>query len=247
MKPVFVETASVQAGRASVARLEDTRMGQPGIGVFWGRSGRGKTEFAREFAARTGAVYLRVLEDWSPRAMLASLCFELNGSEPSTVDRCKRTACEALEASRRLILVDEADRLSVGLVEHLRDIHDLSGIPIVLIGEEILFPTLNARRRLWSRVTETVEFGPIGPEDIMLFAMKAASIRIDADAARAVASRSGGDFRLIWHDVHAIEGMSRANRTDCVDASMVNAIPPRRAGSRILPRAAGRGGRNDRS
>ena len=80
MKQVFLETQNVQAFRQAAWILEDTERGKPGIGVVWGQAGRGKTFCAREYAVRTSAVYLRVMEDWTPRAMLATLCRELNGS-----------------------------------------------------------------------------------------------------------------------------------------------------------------------
>ena len=219
-----METRNVARFREALSILEDTEQGQPGLGVVWGRAGRGKTICAREYAVRTGAVYMRVLQDWTPRAMLAALCHELNGSEPHTVDRAKKTAIESLEKKPRTILVDEADRLNIDLVEHVRDIHDLVGVPVVLIGEEQLFPVLNARRRIWSRVMQTVEFGPIVCEDILLFALEAASLRLDPEAAEKIGAKSSGDFRLVWSHVHAVEQMARAAGTTVVDVRMVDAL-----------------------
>ena len=97
MKNIFLETGNVARFREALSVLEDTERGQPGLGVVWGRAGRGKTVCAREYAIRTDAVYLRVLQDWTPRAMLAALCRELNGTEPATVDRGKRMAVDAIE------------------------------------------------------------------------------------------------------------------------------------------------------
>ena len=230
MKQVFLETQNVAKFREALWILEDTERGQPGLGVVWGQAGRGKTLCAREYAVRTQAVYLRVMEDWTPRAMLAALCWELNGSEPFSTERCKKIVCSELERQHKTVLVDEADRLSVGLVEHLRDIHDVTGHPVILIGEEHLFPTLAARRRLWSRVTQTVEFKPIHIEDIILFGLKAADLRIEHDAASRIASRSSGDFRLVWTDVQGLEQMARAAGTKQADLRMVEALPQRRLG-----------------
>lgn len=247
MKHVFLETENVRRFREVLWILEDTERGQPGICVAWGQAGRGKTVCGKEYAVRTGAVYLRVMEDWTPRAMLAALCRELNGSEPSSVERCKRIACDEIERQKKTVLVDEADRLNIGQVEHFRDIHDVTGAPIVLIGEEHLFPTLSARRRLWSRVTQTVEFKPITIEDIVLFGLKAADLRIDPEAARRIAGRSGGDFRLVWTDVQALEQMARAAAAPAatppcktaggksIDLGMVEALPGRRLGPRQRP------------
>ncbi|MEM5789182.1 MAG: ATP-binding protein [Syntrophobacteraceae bacterium] len=239
MKQVFLETQNVAKFREALWLLEDTERGQPGLGVVWGQAGRGKTVCAREYAVRTNAVYLRVMEDWTPRAMLASLCRELNGSDPRSTERCKKIACDELERQQRTVLVDEADRLPVGLVEHWRDIHDVAGVPVVLIGEEHLFPTLAARRRIWSRVTQTVEFKPIATEDIVLFGLKAADLRIDPEASRRIASRSGGDFRLVWTDIQGLEQMARAAGTKQVDLKMAEALPQRMLGPKPIRRGNG--------
>ena len=249
MKNVFLETGNVVAFREALSVLEDTDRGQPGLGVVWGRAGRGKTVCAREHAVRTEAIYLRVLEGWTPRAMLASLCRSLNGTEPRSAEACKQTICEQLEkrgAEKRsqTILVDEADRLDMHLVEHYRDIHDLTGAPVVLVGEEVLFAMLNARRRLWSRVTQTVEFGSITAEDAMLFGFRAADLKLEPAAAQRIVARAGGDFRLVWIDVHDLDQMARASGTRAVDVRMVEALPKRRTSPSAPP--AGKGVRNGR-
>lgn len=246
MKNVFLETENVRSFRESLSLLEDIEKGQPGLGVVWGRAGRGKTLCAREYAVRTGAVYLRVLEGWTQRGMLSQLCREINGMEPSTAERCKMTACQELERLPRTILVDEADRLDIRRIEDLRDIHDLTGIPVVLIGEEHLYAMLSARGRLWSRVMAVVEFRPIGAEDVMLFGHKAAEVKIEPSAAQRLVTRSGGDFRLVWLDMHEIEQMARANQTREITLKMVDALAPRKRGPKAPARsgARGSGGRN---
>ncbi len=232
MRNVFLETANVRRFREAMVALEDIEAGQPGLAVVWGVAGRGKTVCAREYAVRTGAVYVRVMQDWTPRAMLGSVCRMLRGQEAGTVERCRRLVCEALDADPRPILVDEADRLKVEQIEHFRDIHDMTGVPVVLIGEQHLFAQIESRRRLWSRVTRTVEFGPIGAEDIMLFAFRAADLKMEPEAARKVEKMSGGDFRRVWQAVWELERIARANKVKTVEVGMVDRIPKWLAGPR---------------
>lgn len=240
MKNVFLVTGNVSKFREAMQVLEDVEMGQPGLAVVSGRAGRGKTEAAKEFAVRTGALYLRVMEGWTPRGMLAALCKEVNDTEPRTLAACKTSLIEELGRFRRLVLVDEADRLrKVEMIEHLRDVHDLTGVPIVLIGEEHLHSMISARRRLWSRVTQTVVFGPITVEDIIMFAGKAAELKMKADAANDVSKRSGGDFRLIYLDVRDLERMTRTSGTDEVTVEMVRALPHRKMGPSMPGRRRG--------
>ncbi len=242
MRHIFLDTQNVRAGRSAMAVIEDVDKGNPGLATFYGRAGVGKTVFVKQYSVQTDAVYLRVMQDWTPRAMLGALSHEVCGAEHRTVDRCKRSICEALDHRPRTIIVDEADRLEVGMIEHFRDIHDLCGVPIVLVGEEHLFAQLSARRRLWSRVTQVVEFGPISVEDIMLYGLKAADLQVDGQAAAKIRTRTGGDFRLVHLDIGDLERMARAGGSSKVDGAMVSRLPARRA--RIAHVGRGRGGRN---
>ena len=78
--------------------------------------------------------------------------------------------------------------------------------------------------RTQSRVQQTVEFGPITNEDILLFALEAASLRLEPEAAEKIGLRSNGDFRLVWRDVRSLEQMARASSTQKVDAKMVGEL-----------------------
>lgn len=224
MENIFLETKNVKAFREALGVLEDAEKGQPGLGIIWGKAGRGKTICSKEYVVRTGAIYIRVMQDWTARAMLSAICREINGSEYRTVDKCKRSICDELESSPRTVLIDEADRLDVRLIEHFRDIHDMTGVPIVLIGENSLFPTLKVRERIWSRITQNIRFDDISAEDIMLFGIKSAQIKIEPAAAGEIEKRCKGDFRLVWIDVRDLARICRASRTDMVTPEMVKEL-----------------------
>lgn len=228
MKNVFIETSRVQAFREAASVVADTVKGQPGLMVVWGYAGRGKTECAREYAVRTDAVYVRVYEDWTPRAMLSKICFELNGMQPHRVDMAKKAIVEELDRSPQPILIDEADRLSIGNIEHLRDIHDDTGAPIVLIGEPSIYGRLTARRRIWERVTRSVEFGPVKTEDVMIFGLKACDLKIDPEAATNLVRRCEGSFRLLYHLMVDLDRKARANSITNITLDIVESLPNRR-------------------
>jgi DNA transposition AAA+ family ATPase len=184
---------------------------------------------AREFAVRkSDAVYVRVYQDWTPRAMLARICQDLNGMNPGSVALAKSVIVEELDSRPRVILMDEADRLSNANIEHLRDIHDETGSPIILIGEPSLYGRLKARRRVWERVTRVVEFGPVTDEDVVVFGVKACDLKIAAPAAQYLVKRCQGSFRLLYHLMIDTERSARANNTKEVSLELVQALPDRR-------------------
>lgn len=221
MKNVFVPTDNVARFTSAMRILEDTRKGQPGLAVVYGRAGRGKTVAATSWYAERGGFFLRVWQDWTQFSFLQALCFEVAGERPHGAHQCKTRICEALgrrEGQPRTIYVDEADRLHPGRIEDLRDIHDVTGCPVVLIGEEQLYPSLGAKRRIWSRVTQRVEFGPVKDEDVLVFASQAADLRLTPEAASLVAKKAEGDFRTVYRLVQELERMAQAAQSSDITA-----------------------------
>ena len=232
MKNCFLTTRNVTRFREAIKVVEDTEKGQPGLMMVHGKAGRGKTECCRQYSIpNRHVIYLRVMQDWTPRAMLAQLCRQINGMEPHSIEKGKRVVCEEVERGKNTIIVDEADRLvGVGMIEHFRDIHDKTGAPVVFVGEQNLYSMIQSKRRLWSRVTQVVGFERVGAEDIILFGLQAADLKIEPAAAQRIAVRSDGDFRLIWQDVRWLETMSRANKINEITLKMVDDIPSRKIG-----------------
>jgi len=215
--------------RESAGVVADTVKGQPGFMVAWGLAGRGKTICSKEYNVRTpGSVYIRVFEDWTPRAMLAKICNEINGMVPGRIDRAKSVLIEELDRHPRTIIMDEADRLTNSNIEHLRDIHDETGAPIILVGEPSLYGRLTSRRRIWERVTRVVEFGPVQTEDVMIFGRKACDLMVLPEAAVELVKRCQGSFRLLYHLMVDLERQARANKVQEIPLDMIKALPNRR-------------------
>lgn len=229
MKSVFLETDNVTSFRAAVQNMEDPQHGQPGIMLAWGQAGRGKTFAARNYHSMNGGVYISVWQDWTQAAFLQQLCFEVCGLRPRGSNSCKLKIVEHLEREPRTIFVDEADRLHVLRIEDLRDIHEATGAPIVLVGEEELLGLLSDRRRVWSRVVQEQQFQPITIDDITLYALDAADLTLTPGAAARMRKASDGDFRLVRNMVLHLEQASRARESGAVDEALVENILTQRS------------------
>jgi len=227
MKKILIDTKRVLAFREAIKVVEDTVKGQPGIMVAWGYTGRGKTSCVEKYATDTGAVYLYVENELTPLTLLKQICLELNGMEPTQKARAKRIIAEELDDTPRTIIIDEADKLCINCIEHLRDIHDMTGIPLILVGEPKIYATLHARKRIWRRVTRTVEFGPVTLEDIMVLGFKACDLKIKPDAASLMLKRCKGDFRLLYHDLRDLEILAKNNSLKEIEQDLVQTIPDR--------------------
>lgn len=130
------------------------------IGVCHGRPGVGKTRSAREFASFPNLQSYGVLGSLAPSLVAEiSKCQAIFytvtvSNTPKTIDAVLGTNLTKMgyarltisagssenanyEAARRacpLVIIDEADRLTIKSLEHLRDLSDQNGFGLVLMG-----------------------------------------------------------------------------------------------------------------
>jgi len=223
-RDIFIETGNVAKLRKSLSVLSDTERGRPGIGVVQGEAGRGKTMAAKEWHATNGGIFLRVLEGLSQFSFLQALAYEVSGERPNNTTRCRNRIMDALTETPQAIIVDEADRLNMGRIEDLRDIHDMTGCPVILIGEEGFYPKLHARKRVHSRIVDVIDFAPISPDDVLLFALQAASLELTPEACHKLARLAKGSFRVVYGYILHLEDYAKAQNTNAIDAKAIDAL-----------------------
>ena len=210
-RDAFVETSQVVALREAVTMAMGAGAGFPGMVMGTGKAGTGKTRAARALFAEHGGVYLRAMQGMSQAAFLQTLCFEVTGTEPHGSMRCKRAIIQTLGDEPAPIFVDEPERLHTDRLEDLRDIHDMTGAPIVLIGELALETKVNARSRLNDRIPEAfrVSFGEISSADVLLYAEQAASLALTPAAAAYVKKHTQGNFRRVYNALLLLEAAAK--------------------------------------
>ncbi|WP_419787247.1 AAA family ATPase [Pseudodesulfovibrio sp.] len=223
-RDIFIETGNVAKLRKSLSALSDTEQGRPGIGVVQGEAGRGKTMAAKEWHAMNGGIFLRVMEGWSQFSFLQALTYKICGERPNNTNRCRTRIMDSLAKTPQPIIVDEADRLLMPRIEDLRDVHDMTGCPVILIGEEGFYPRLHARKRVHSRVVDVVNFDPITPDDVMLFAAQAAALEVTPEACHKLAALAKGSFRVVYGYILHLEDYAKAQATNTIDAKAIEAL-----------------------
>lgn len=224
VRPVFIATRNVRNFEAAMEGLEMAH-GEGRLGLVYGRAGRGKTRTSQWWAAREGAVYVRVATVWTELDFLAALCRELGVLQPPR----RRGACyaallDALSVEPRALILDELEKMPSRWLDIVRDVSDVTGCPVVLVGEEELASVVRGNRRVWSRIYQQVVFGPITAADVVLYAREAAGLTVSPEAAAEMHRRSGGDFRLVRRDVVALAQLAEAERTADVTEKMVRSI-----------------------
>lgn len=127
------------------------------IAIITGTAGSGKSTVAREFAKKhPNAILVEATLHTTPKILLEELETRLN--LPFARNCHEKIAQISKELKRRdvVILIDEAEHLSVKALEDLRRIWDFSNVPLVLFGTEILLKNLMGKngelRQLYSRI-----------------------------------------------------------------------------------------------
>lgn len=226
MRETIIETEAMSRFEAAVDEVAGADRGLSGFVLAYGQAGRGKSVAADRYHFQRGGAYVRVWQNWSQTSFLQRLLFEVRGKNTDmprhTGNRCKELIVQALEGETRPLFIDEADRLKIGRIEDLRDIHEMTGAPVVLIGEEGIFGLLSERRRIWSRVVHEIEFGPISPAEVALYAMQAAGLDVPLELAGEIAQTTEGDFRLVRNMCLILEKTAKAQGSFSVDRQMLD-------------------------
>ena len=125
--------------------------------LLYGEAGTGKTTVVSEWAKRNpNALLLEATPHFSAGEVLEELCEMLSLQAPKNLNKRLKVIAHALRRSDRVLLIDEAEHLSLRALEDLRRIADFARVPLILSGTEILLRNLMGKRgelkQLYSRL-----------------------------------------------------------------------------------------------
>ena len=224
-RDVFVETYSVVALRNAVKEAVEAGKGYPAMVMAYGEAGTGKTLAAQSLYSELGGLYVRAFEGMTLTAFLQDICNVVCKERPNTTNRCRNSLISKLNNKGITLFVDEADRLHVSCMEALRDLHDITGSPVVYIGEMGLPSRVNARSRINDRIPDSfrVHFEGITKSDVAMFAQEAADLMLSPEAAAFIHADTNGNFRRVHNAVLTLERAAKVKGVSEVDSDFVKA------------------------
>ena len=119
------------------------------IALVTGDAGAGKTTALHHYTdTSTGIIFVTANAcTTSATAVLGLICKELGQRIPGRKAMLMEILVEQLKGSNRLIIIDEADHLSLDALQAVRNINDLAGVGIVLSGNDKIYRQMLAGRR----------------------------------------------------------------------------------------------------
>jgi DNA transposition AAA+ family ATPase len=227
LPPNLAALANVSRLLALVETVEGRGSSLPGLGVFHGEPGLGKTSAGTCCAVLKQTIHLTVGPFIRPKSLLQLITNDLGVRVPKKLatDDLFNLTCAALVDANRTLILDEADHLlSEATINTVRFLHDETRIPVILMGEENLPHRLLQFARVHSRVLERVGALEASMTDVdLLVVIEARGLEIATDLREALLVGSGHNHRYIVKNIDAIRrmalgaGLWRVTRADWGD------------------------------
>lgn len=182
-----------------IDRCKNRAHGLPGMGCFHGRAGLGKTTAGIYATNRFTACHIEALPIGGVKGLLTMIVVELGLQPQRTTEALFAQVAKELGETQRPLIVDEADHiLTDKAIEIVRRLHDVSGVPVILMGEESLPQKLQKWERVHSRILSWVGADPATLADVdHLARIYAAGVTLGADMKEAVLKASRGSIRNV--------------------------------------------------
>ncbi len=232
---------NVAAFSTMLQRVVERRRDLPGLACFFGPSGLGKTKSAIYGANKYHAAYVECGQFTTAKSLLVAILKELGQSRPrgTVTDLIDEAIMLMIGQPDRPLIVDEAHHVAhKRFVDLLRELHDKSLAPVILIGEETLPKQLEGFERVHNRMLEWVRALPCDEEDFRLLAKSALpAISLAPDLIAAILQATGGNTRRIVVNLAKAEEQAKLTGSSSLDlagfggmAGMVSSSAPRRLG-----------------
>ncbi len=218
MKKTFVKTKNVKNFIALMHNLQTRAEGVPGMALVYGEPGLGKTHSVVWWAMQNDAVFLRCTNLMSARWLLEELVEELGEIPYSRFSDLFNQVIAQLIRQPRVIIVDEIDYLAVDTraIETLRDIHDKTDVPVVLIGMSKSNRKLMRYKHLFDRVSEILKYEPFDKKDISKIIDELSEVEM-TECAKELIFNKTNRFRQIVKFINKAEQVAKANGLNSVD------------------------------
>jgi DNA transposition AAA+ family ATPase len=212
MKKLFAKTSNVNNFVSAMTRLLNREDGIPGMSLLFGEPGLGKTRTCLWWCAQNDGVFIRTKKLMTGRWLLEEIVAELGEAPMRRTSDLFRQAVDQLLERPRTLFIDEADYLAhdARVIETLRDLHDTTGTPLVLIGMDQADKKLMRFKHLYDRFSEIVRFTPLSSADVKSVAEQMCEVKLSDDAVSYIHNQANR-FRRVVVWLYKAEAIAKAN------------------------------------
>lgn len=224
MRKTFVRTKNVKNFVALMEELKTLPPNIPKIALVYGEYGLGKSETIKWWTFKNDCIYVRANQGMTTRWLLSDIAEELNIESYWHIDETFNEVEKTLIQSRKTIIIDEIDYLiDKKSVETLRDLHDRTGCPMVLVGMANVNLKLTRYPHLMDRVYKKYEFQKYTPDDIKQILEELTEIPFTNGGLEYLSTREN-QFRQIVKLINNIEKKAKTNQITLLDENILRSI-----------------------
>ncbi len=174
MMPAAPEWANTPTARRVLSALKYAQFAVD-VSVIYGAAGLGKTAAARRHAELAPNTWIATMSPATSSVVpaLEEIAYavglrEVNGGGA----RLQRAIIARLTGTRGLLIIDEAQHLSVAALDAVRALHDAAAIGLALVGNEAVYARMTGGNRaayldrLYSRIGKRVRLTRATAEDV---------------------------------------------------------------------------------
>lgn len=225
MNKVFIRTNNVKNFIGLVENLVNKPKNIPKMGLVYGEPGLGKTQTALWLAYKYDGIYLRASNLMTGRWFLDGLIKEMDELPRYLTSDNFNLVVKKLKANPKVIFIDEIDYLmnNFKTVEILRDLHDETDCPIIMVGMGLAHRKLERYKHLYDRFSEILKFETFEVKDIAQIANELSQVPISADAIEYIHQKYNR-FRQIVQLINKFETLAKENNLTEINMEVIRQI-----------------------
>lgn len=225
MKPIFVKTKNVKGFINLIYNLKNKPDNISKIGLVYGNAGLGKTKTAIYLSIQFDTIYVRATNKMTTKWLLEEIAKELDEIPRFFTADIFRQCVNALKTNLKMIIVDEIDYLLADFrtIETLRDLHDETGVPIILVGMQLSKHKLKKHNHLFDRISEIYNFTEFEYSDIKQITEEISEVDITKEAAHIIHNKAKS-FRKIAEMIDMFEKVGQANGLTQIDEKVATEV-----------------------
>ena len=211
MNKVFVRTKNVKKFVALMEEVKQLPANIPKIVLVFGEYGLGKSETIKWWTFKNDCIYVRANQGMTSRWLLSEIAEELGEEAFWHIQDTFNLVEQKLKQNPKPLIIDEVDYLVTNnVIEILRDLHDRTGCPMILVGMVNIDKKLSRYPHLKDRIYKAFKFEPFGKQDIKQILSELSEIPITNDGLEYLAIRHN-QLRQMVKLINKIEKLAKTN------------------------------------
>ena len=218
MKKAFIKTKNVKNFIALMENLKKCPHNISKMALVYGGHGLGKSQTILWWVTNNDAVYVRANQGMRTRWLLSEIADELGEVPFWHTQETFNLIEQNLKFNPKIIIIDEVDYLisNENTIEVLRDLHDRTGVPIVLVGMGKVDKKIARYKHLEDRLFEKLKFEHFNQQDISEIISQLSDVKF-TDKAIEYLSLQSNQFRQIIKLINKIEKIASTNNIKELD------------------------------